>query len=98
DDLAVSLWVWIARCAAKRTQLSVIRERGVKSQQIFQCDFGPAQRKRQTIKRFRARQFDPCTAEEFVKRRVMQLGCKVNRWKIPAGRARIASAAPSGGI
>src|SRR5512132_3531467 len=77
---------------AKRTQLSVISQGGVKSHQIFHCDFGPAERKRQTIKRFRARQFDACAAEEFVKSRVMQLGCKVNRWKIAAARECVARA------
>src|SRR6266536_6078421 len=92
DDLAVSLRGGIARCAAKRMQLTVISERGVKSHQIFHCDFGPAQRKRQTIKRFRARQFDARAAEEFIKRRVTQLGCKFNRWKIAAARERVARA------
>src|SRR5206468_12777827 len=80
---------WFARCAAKRAQLSVVGERSVKSHQVFHCDFGPAQRKRQSITRFRARQFNARGPEEFIQCGITQLGCEFDRWEIATPRERV---------
>src|SRR5262249_3263837 len=83
---------WIARRAAKRTELSVVSERGIKSHQVFQCDFGTAERERQSIERFRAGQFNPRATEEFIQCGMMQLGCEFNGREIPTARERLTGA------
>src|SRR5437763_15161502 len=76
--------------SAKWAQLAVVRERGIKSDQIRHFDFRTAERKRQAVKRLRPGQRNARAAEKFVERRICQLRCQFNRRKIPTASQCIA--------
>src|SRR6266702_1903822 len=80
----------ITRLAAKRAQLAVISESGIKPNEIFHFYFRTTERKRQAVERFGAWQCDSGAAQKFVKRRMRKLGCQLDRGKIAAASERIA--------
>src|SRR6266852_1325921 len=81
---------WISCLAAQRTQLAVVSESGVKPDEVFHLDFCATERKRQSVKRFGARQCNSGAAQKFVKRRMRKLRCQFDRGKIAAASKRIA--------
>src|SRR5437764_15277666 len=85
---------------AKWAQFAVVRERGIKTDQILHFDFRTAERKRQAVKRLRPGQRYARAAEKFVERRICQLRCQFNRRKISTASQCIAGTARSedGGI
>src|SRR5207302_10972672 len=80
----------IARFATKWAQLAVVSEGRVKSDKIFHFDLCATERKRQSIKRFGARQRDSRAAQKFVKTRMRKLRRQFDRGEIAAVRERVA--------
>ena len=75
---------WIARLPAEWTELAIVGESRIKPDQVFHRDFCATERKRQSVKRFGARQCDSRAAQKFVKRRMRKLRCQFDGGKIAA--------------